>query len=334
MFSGFYGSAVLMNRALQKGVGGFGDRVWQESELLAYLRENPPKGRLLSNVPHAVYLLAHQTADFAPQVHPWRIPTVDLDVATQIRSEMEKVDGTTLLLAWFNHTRGDYAFAEPEELQNAGFMLEKIWEGEDGILYTVRAQNEADLAEIRRELACMTEPEPVVVRPTPPVTDLASFCRVFREIPDVALRATGCEWAAQSSNQLWGLDVDPPGFLRARIAGLGTPTDIVTQPFTAVGIQALGVAPVDVQAWFQLATQLGIQHVERWPVVIPDPYHGTPGLVVRTDIAFQYADHWEICMGPPSELLTDNEVIPLYNLTCTPDGDGYRRCVEKEKPED
>lgn len=179
--------------------------------------------------------------------------------------------------------------------------------------------------------ACFTEPKPVVITPSPPVNDLDSLCAAFRNQPNVREHQTGCQWGASQSEQLWAMDLEPLTLETVTLMGLGAHIGKVksSSPATDAELAALGLDRASVAMWKAAATREGVSRIERWTPIISDPYHGQPGLVVRTDIAFRQADGWAVCLDKPSPLLTTNQPVPPADVRCEPEpgtGERWWRC--------
>ena len=51
---------------IHNGAGGYSQASWQELDLVTWLRQHPPQGKIYSNIPEAIYLLTGTIADATP----------------------------------------------------------------------------------------------------------------------------------------------------------------------------------------------------------------------------------------------------------------------------
>lgn len=159
-----------------------------------------------------------------------------------------------------------------------------------------------------------------MVTPSPPTPDLDALCAAFRAQPPVGEHKVGCELYAAESEQLWEVHVATSSFVGVTVAGLGVPA-VNTKgvvPASGPALRALGVDPESFRSWLLTATRNDVRRIVRRPVMVSDPYHGQPGLVVRTDIGFELEDRWLICMDKSTSLLDDNDPIPPEGTICKP----------------
>jgi hypothetical protein len=239
----------------------------------------------------------------------------------------------TLWSMWMGCWCSDEEGGEQVDVVEAGDQDAVVEEGDqDAVVEEGRPDEggiDPDILEFwRQEELCSRGPEPVSITPGPPVTDLPSLCVAFREQPDVARRVVGCEWAASESDRLWSIDVERRSIVRARLAGLGVAVGLEDSsvPATPEEVSAVGVDPASLEVWLRVASSHRVRRIERWGVVIADPYHGQPGLVVRTDVGFLIDGVWKVCMDESTTLLDEHVPVPPGGLKCVEEQGGWWTC--------
>jgi hypothetical protein len=104
---------------------------WRASELAAQLRERPPAGRIFSNSPAGVYILAGIPASNGP-IHG--LSVVGRQEPATLLAERDA--GGEVYLAWFHGGVGDFYYTWSELLE--ALPLEVVAERSDGVLARIR----------------------------------------------------------------------------------------------------------------------------------------------------------------------------------------------------
>lgn len=113
------------------GPGEFSRSVWQESELMQYLRDHPLSGNVFTNEPYAVYLMTRLTLLEAPAARKYR----SLTPVPPSLMELNLQNGQSDLLVWFDHSIRDDLVTVQELRQR--YQLQEMQRLEDGAVYTV-----------------------------------------------------------------------------------------------------------------------------------------------------------------------------------------------------
>jgi hypothetical protein len=123
------------NAKANTGAGGYNSRMWQESDLFAYLKQNgQSKGEVVfSNVPYALEIIAGISANLSPAKRWYNSKTTTGITADNVFDKTPAFDGA--LLIWFKHTRSDYLFT----LEDLELMcnLQPVRRFSDGAIYRV-----------------------------------------------------------------------------------------------------------------------------------------------------------------------------------------------------
>jgi len=121
--------AADIRNSLRSGAGIFSSDVWHGSDLIAYLRENPPKHQVYSNFPDAVYALTGIPARYTPKKNS--LPDYGFE-----RFEKKVKEDKTSYIVWFNKNTSS-SFYNVDELRRY-FKIKKIADLEDGEIYEAR----------------------------------------------------------------------------------------------------------------------------------------------------------------------------------------------------
>jgi hypothetical protein len=126
---------------IENGAGIYSSRLWQESEIISYLRDSDRQEKeiIFSNAPDALYILADVNAEMSPR-HSFE---TNSDVKTGIRASnlferYPALDGA--LLVWCaNITWREFLF-EPADLKKM-CQLDLLHSFSDGAIYRIRSYN-------------------------------------------------------------------------------------------------------------------------------------------------------------------------------------------------
>ncbi len=131
-----YNTGIEIKTGFTDGAGEYSTTFWRESELAAFLSQNPPKGKTYSNYPDALYILSGVPASLAPRKHIYRSPNEPTPDIEKLQAEIKLLNQVNL--AWFTKAKRGFLF-EPNELQFS-FDLTLIYEFSDGALYRVASK--------------------------------------------------------------------------------------------------------------------------------------------------------------------------------------------------
>ena len=122
------------------GAGGYSMTVWHDSDLIARVRSDPPPGRIVSNAPDAIYILAGRFADFSPRKHLYASPssTAYDDLPAFVRSLSS---GEDTYLVWFRGVDREYLY-DLETLRRL-LPMETVAELSHGTVYRVGPPSDA-----------------------------------------------------------------------------------------------------------------------------------------------------------------------------------------------
>jgi hypothetical protein len=121
--------AADVRSSVRSGAGIFSSDVWHGSDLITYLRKNPPKHQVYSNFPDAVYALTGTPARYTPKKNS--LPDYGFE-----RFEEKVKQAKTSYIVWFNKNTSSSIY-NVDELRRY-FKIEKITELEDGEIYEVK----------------------------------------------------------------------------------------------------------------------------------------------------------------------------------------------------
>ncbi len=125
----------LTAQVLGQAAAGLGYRspAWRSSELVAHLRNDPPRGAVYSNDAPGVYYLTGIPARWGPRRHVYNSPQTIPDDITPIREA--RAEGTAIALVWFRHVPPYFMAATEVESR---LDVESVARTADGFLYRMR----------------------------------------------------------------------------------------------------------------------------------------------------------------------------------------------------
>jgi len=123
-------SAALadVRNSAQNGAGVFSTTLWHESQLIAYLEENPPDGLLYSNYPDAIYALTGMPSKYTPKrdsLREYGLEPFKEAIASSNHS----------YIVWFK--KGAMSSIYNIEELSARFSLTKVMETGDGYVFDI-----------------------------------------------------------------------------------------------------------------------------------------------------------------------------------------------------
>lgn len=125
-----YRTAEFVTYTANNGAGGYAVSGWHQSELIAYLRVNPPPGTLYSNAPDAVFVLSGRRARLSPRQSGPSLSGERLGL-DDFNALVER-EGSAYI-AWFSNVGRPYMYS-PKAL-SSHFILQPQRRVEDGTLY-------------------------------------------------------------------------------------------------------------------------------------------------------------------------------------------------------
>lgn len=106
------------------GAGGYSTPAWQQSPLMRWLRQHPLDGRIYSNVPDAVYILAGASAEITPH-HYW--------TAADFAARLAEFPTPRKYVVWSHYRHWDFLYDLPELISR--YRMEEIASFVDGKVY-------------------------------------------------------------------------------------------------------------------------------------------------------------------------------------------------------
>ena len=123
--------------SLKRGAGGYASTVWQNSEMIAYIRSNPPPHKLYSNYPDGIYGVAGLSSSMSPQKSYYASISAPPLQFEKFQAEIDK--SGSVALAWFGDSNRGILFTL-EELK-ISFELTPMEDFTDGQLYRVNSKS-------------------------------------------------------------------------------------------------------------------------------------------------------------------------------------------------
>jgi len=127
-------SVDVVSDAVRSGAGGFASDLWERSALIEWLREHPLRGRIYSNVPDGLYILAGIPSRLSPRKHLYNSPSAVVDDLKRFSESLSSDE--PVYLVWFDRMQRRYLYA-PDELGRL-FEMRKVAAVNDGVIYRIR----------------------------------------------------------------------------------------------------------------------------------------------------------------------------------------------------
>ncbi len=122
--------------SLKDGAGGYASTKWQDSQLVAYLKTNPPQNKLFSNYPDGIYVLSGLSSSMSPQKLYYASISAPPNQIENLQAEIE--NSGFVILAWFGDSDRGILFSLTE--LKTSFDLTLLHEFSDGSLYRISAK--------------------------------------------------------------------------------------------------------------------------------------------------------------------------------------------------
>lgn len=138
-------TTAMSKRVSEAGIG-FASSFWKNSETIAWLKANRPKGRIYTNDPHSIYILTNINTEMVPTKIGYfkNLSPSDQEATEQQIPKFKSVleSGENIYLVWFfNHFR-KYLY-EPDQLQEFCTM-KLIKQCKDGYIIALYPKSDPD----------------------------------------------------------------------------------------------------------------------------------------------------------------------------------------------
>jgi hypothetical protein len=123
--------------SIHEGIDRYSTREWKESELIAYLKDNPLPGKVISNDPHALYILAGIYASSSPRRYRYDGPSPSSKANALLQFKESLPSSRNVYLVWFKTYEGkDYLYSV-QDLHSV-LQIEELATFSDGAIYLVK----------------------------------------------------------------------------------------------------------------------------------------------------------------------------------------------------
>jgi len=127
-------SLKAVGEAVTSGPGGYATATWMGSEVIARVRDGMAPGKIITNRPAALYLLAGIPAILSPRRHAYQAPGTPTDDLAQLRAVA--AEEGKLYLVWMSQGERSFLYDLAELLD--ALPLEPVIECPDGSIYQLR----------------------------------------------------------------------------------------------------------------------------------------------------------------------------------------------------
>jgi len=120
----------LVSDSVENGAGGYATTIWQQSEMIAYLKSHPLYGTLYTNAPDVVWLMTGRKAQLGPQRE--KAGASEAGMGLEEFKETVRQEGPVFFI-WFVNMGRPYMYS-PRELSEQIYLkpLDRV---DDGTLY-------------------------------------------------------------------------------------------------------------------------------------------------------------------------------------------------------